>query len=165
MRHTWHILKKLPQTFLGNGLRKTKKLKIFSKGDGIRKRKANGLCHEEVHRFCCRGVTGFYGTRVHERWLAPTRKIQLSCTRSKKITHVQRHYVQYCTEFHVKQAISLEGTDRNAFTTLSKIWLVQGRFSQNSQSLNFCGHFLYRISSKSGEKCIKYEKNSIYTLK
>jgi hypothetical protein len=111
-----------------------------------------------VHRLCYRRVTGFHGTRVHETWLGPTRKIQLFCPRSKKITHVQRHYVQYCTQFHLKQAISLEGTDRNAFTPLSKIWLVKGRFSQNSQSLNFCRDFLYRISSKSGKKCIKYEK-------
>jgi len=160
----WHVLKNFPKIPL-KGLRKTKRLKIFSNGDGIRTRKANDLCHEEVHRLCYLKVTGFHGTRVRGRWLAPTRKIQLSCSRSTKITHAQRHYVQYCTDFRLKQAISLKGTDRNAFTLLSKIWLVQSRFSQNSQSLDFCRHFLYRISSRSGEKCIKCEKISICALK
>ena len=142
MRHTWHILKNCPKIPL-KGLWKTKKLKIFSKGDGIRKRKANGLCHEEVHRLCYRKITGFHGTRVHARCLVPTGKIQLSFPRFTKITHVQTHYVQYCTEFHLKQAISLESTDRDAFTPLSKMWLVLSRVPHNSQSLDFCRHYLY----------------------
>ena len=158
------IFWKTALTFFWRAYVKPRNSKYSLKGTEFEKERQI-LCHEEVHRLCYRKVTGFHGTRVHARCSAPTRKTQLSFPRYTKITHVQRHYVQYGTEFHLQKAVSLESTDRNAFTHLSKIWLVLSRFSQDSQSLDFCRHFLYWILSKSGEKCIKYEKNSIHALK
>jgi len=86
-------------------------------------------------------------------------------TMNPKFTNTLKHFIEllYWTSLILDNGC---GTNSNAFTMISKVWLPMCQFLWNSQShRNCCGHVLYWIVSKLDENCRKYRQKFIWVIK
>jgi hypothetical protein len=75
-----------------------------------------------------------------------TSECNWNCTHKKTRKCSTALCADSCTDFPLTGALVVESSDRSLFATVSEVWL-----SPSQSSL--CGHPLYRILSKSNEKC------------
>jgi hypothetical protein len=89
---------------------------------------ANGVvCRLYREALCFQHVTRVHSTRVNAILFTLTRKVRPFLRQFSRVSH---------TEFHPNQAINVKSADKNPFTSLSKVWPSQCRFSRNWPSVS-----------------------------